>query len=236
MTSLSLKNISKRYQTGEKLALKNVSLSVSEGEFFCIVGPSGCGKSTLLKLISGIETPTSGTIEKPEKISMVFQSGALLPWLNVEQNTSFPLRMSGGKSDEIEKSTSRYIGMVGLNDYISKYPRELSGGQRQRVGIARALCTEPQMLLLDEPFSALDLLTTEELHADLLKIWQETKKTIVMVSHALDEALYLADRIAVMKDGELKQVLEVNFNRPRDINNPLFRERLHFIEKILGKD
>lgn len=207
-----------------KWVVKDFSLEINKGEFFCLVGPSGCGKSTILKMIAGVEIPDSGVMVKPNNISMVFQSGALFPWLNVLENAAFGLKMQGQKTSQ---EAHKYLEMVGLEHLAKKYPRELSGGQRQRVGIARALAVEPEILLLDEPFSALDALTTEELHADLLKIWQETGKTIVMVSHALEEAAFLADRIGVMEMGKLKKVVEVDLQRPRNNLSPEFLKLVH---------
>lgn len=196
--------------------MEDISLQIRQGEFFCLVGPSGCGKSTLLKMIAGIEQPTSGTANRPEKTSMVFQGGALLPWLNVEDNTAFGLKMLNTPKHITLEKVSAYLRMVNLTGFNRKYPRELSGGQRQRVGIARALAVNPEVLLLDEPFSALDPLTTSELHQDLLKIWQETKITIIMVSHLLEEAIFLAERIGVMAQGTLKVITETDLPRPRN--------------------
>ena len=159
------------------MAVSNLDFIVNEGEFFCLVGPSGCGKTTILKLIAGIEKPSSGQLIKPENVAMVFQSGALFPWLTVKENVVLGLKMQGLATTNAEQ----FLEMVGLKNYLHKYPRELSGGQKQRVGIARALVISPQVLLLDEPFSALDTITTEELHKDLLKIWQETKITIMKI-------------------------------------------------------
>lgn len=218
-----LDNISKSYPgSSGYLAVQNINLKVGQGEFFCLVGPSGCGKSTLLKMIAGIEKPTSGTISKPDNISMVFQSGALLPWLTVEGNTAFGLKMINTPKHLIKSEVAGYLQMVNLTGFNKKYPRELSGGQRQRVGIARALAVKPEVLLLDEPFSALDPLTTEELHQDLLKIWQETKITIIMVSHLLEEAIFLADRIVVMTEGSLKEMVEISLTRPRNLRSEEF--------------
>lgn len=198
-----------------KWVIKDFSLKVREQEFFCLVGSSGCGKSTILKLIVGIEKPTSGEIITPDTISMVFQSGALFPWLTVEENVAFGLKMRNENKQKIHDLCFKYLKMVNLLHFSEKYPRELSGGQRQRVGIARALAVEPKALLLDEPFSALDTVTTDELHKDLLAIWKETKITIIMVSHLLEEAVLLADRIGVIKDGSLEGIVEVSLSRPR---------------------
>lgn len=232
MTSpaVSLAEISKRYpEQKEGLALKKITLQIQEGEFFCFVGPSGCGKSTLLKIVAGIEKSNQGEVKREGDISMVFQSGALLPWQNALDNAAFGLKMKGVSKNDAFSKASYYLEMMGLKEYFKKYPRELSGGQRQRVGIARALALETPILLLDEPFSALDLLTTRELHEDLLKIWQQTGKTILMVSHSPEEAVFLADRIAFMNQGEIKEIIPVQIDRPREEKSP---QVLHLIEKI----
>lgn len=214
---IQLNQVSKSYPgTKGKWAVKEINLAIKQGEFFCLVGPSGCGKSTLLKIIAGIETPTAGNLIKPANISMVFQGGALLPWMSVEDNIAFGLKMLNTPKHLEKSSVLEYVKMVGLEGLNKKYPRQLSGGQKQRVGIARALVTKPEVLLLDEPFSALDELTTNELHKDLLKIWQETKITVIMVSHLLAEAILLSARIGVMSQGSLKEVIEINLPRPRD--------------------
>ncbi len=221
--SIVLNNVYKSYPSAaNKWAVKDFSLEVNREEFFCLVGPSGCGKSTVLKLIVGLEKPTSGKIEKPDAISMVFQSGALLPWLTVEENVAFGLEMMGKDKQKIHDICNKYLEMVNLLHFREKYPRELSGGQRQRVGIARALAVEPKVLLLDEPFSALDAITTEELHKDLLAIWKETKITVIMVSHLLEEAVLLADRVGVMLDGSLKGIVEISLARPRTDSDKRF--------------
>lgn len=220
---LSLNQISKSYPgTPKKWAVQDINLTIKQGEFFCLVGPSGCGKSTILKMIAGIEQPTTGNIIKPANISMVFQSEALLPWLTVEENTGFGLKMLDTPTHVIQEKVSAYLKMVDLVGLNNKYPREISGGQRQRVGIARALAVKPDVLLLDEPFSALDPLTTEDLHIDLLKIWQETKITIIMVSHLLEEAILLAERVGVMEKGTLKEIVDINLPRPRNPRLPEF--------------
>jgi NitT/TauT family transport system ATP-binding protein len=213
--ALTLTDISKIYP-GEKVsALNTVSLEIPQGDFFCIVGPSGCGKSTLLKILAGIEEPTRGTKEINGKVSMVFQSAGLLPWLSVRENVAFGMKLQKLSAHAMNERLEKYLQLVGLQDFREKYPRELSGGQRQRVGLARALAVEPEILLMDEPFSALDPMTTEELHTYILKIWDETKKTIVMVSHLLSEAALLADQIGVMKEGKLLNIINVNQPRPR---------------------
>lgn len=216
LTNISLENIFKSYpQTPKIWALEDINLSIEEGEFFCLVGPSGCGKSTLLKIIAGIEKPTKGNFIGPQSISMVFQSGALLPWLDVFGNVGFGLKMNNTPDNLIKERVEKYLKMVNLEGFNKKFPRELSGGQKQRVGIARALAVEPKVILLDEPFSALDPLTTAGLHEDLLRIWKETKITIIMISHLLEEAILLADRIGIMNQGKLPGILNVELPRPR---------------------
>lgn len=222
--AITLDQVDKRYPLSKTFAVRAFSLEIKTGEFFCLIGPSGCGKSTILKLIGNLEKPTSGRVDRPDDVAMVFQSGALLPWLTVSQNVAFGLEMKGDSKQAIKEKVTKYLDMVGLKDLAGRYPRELSGGQRQRVGIARALAVGPSVLLLDEPFSALDAVTTAELHRDLLKIWRETKITIVMVSHLLEEAALLADRVAVMGDGSLKGIVEINIQRPRDNREKGFAE------------
>lgn len=233
MTEIVLKEVSKVYKAAKVTALIDINIEVEKGEFFCLVGPSGCGKSTILRLISGLEKASSGEVETPKDISMVFQSGALLPWMSVEENISFVCRANGMSKFKADEQTTKYLRMVDLEGLRYRYPRELSGGQRQRVGIARALAIEPSVLLLDEPFSALDPLTTEELHTYLLKIWKETQKTIVMVSHLLEEAVLLSDKIGIMKKGEIKQIIDVELKRPRSQESKEFLKTLDEVKKIL---
>ncbi|HEY9085862.1 MAG TPA: ABC transporter ATP-binding protein [Candidatus Tyrphobacter sp.] len=215
MFPIVFSHVYKSYETPPVYVVRDVSLSIDQGELFCLVGPSGCGKSTLLKMIAGIESPTKGTLVKPPHVGMVFQSYALLPWLTVENNVAFAARMQGLPEKEVKRVTARYLRMVHLEAFTKKYPRELSGGQRQRVGIARALASESDVLLMDEPFSALDPVICDELHADLLEIWGATKKTILMVSHHFEEAVVLADRVGVMKDGVLDEIIPITLPRPR---------------------
>ncbi len=212
---LNLDKVSKSYQPGKGFAVKDFSLEIEQGEFFCLIGPSGCGKSTVLKLITAVEQPSGGTITKPESISMVFQAGALLPWLTSLENAAFGLATKGYTDEHAKSAAFEFLEMVNLAKFADTYPRQLSGGQKQRVGIARALAVQPQLLLLDEPFSALDTLTTEELHQDLLKIWKQTSTTILMVSHSLEEAVLLADRVGIMKEGKLTKIIDINLPRPR---------------------
>jgi NitT/TauT family transport system ATP-binding protein len=225
--------VSRIYKAAKVTAISDVNFEVHEGEFFCLIGPSGCGKSTILRLIGGIEDQSGGTIEKPDEVSMVFQSGALLPWMTVEENVSLVNKVKGLSQLKVEELTTKYLRMVDLEAFRFRYPRELSGGQKQRVGIARALAVEPKVLLLDEPFSALDPLTTDELHTYLLKIWRETGKTIVMVSHSIEEAIFLADRIAIMRQGTIKQIVEVDLKRPRKEESKEFLKLFEEVKQIL---
>lgn len=208
-------HVSKAYEPEGEIALRDVTFSVERGELICLIGPSGCGKSTVLKIIADIEKESTGRVGKPENVAMVFQSGALLPWLSVFDNVALGIRAQGASETVIRKESMKYIEMMGLDQFLAKYPRDLSGGQRQRVGIARALAVDPEVLLLDEPFSALDPKTTDELHKDILKIWMETKKTIVMVSHVIEEAVSLAERIILMRDQTIDKIFPVALPRPR---------------------
>jgi ABC-type nitrate/sulfonate/bicarbonate transport system ATPase subunit len=212
---IEFEKVGKIFEPQGDVALRDISFTVKNGEFVCIIGPSGCGKSTVLNIISGLEKESSGNVVTPKNISMVFQSGALFPWLNVYDNVAIGLRAKDLDEIEVKKISQDNISMMGLSDYIEKFPRELSGGQRQRVGIARALAVNPEVLLLDEPFSALDAKMTEELHQDVLKIWGKTKITIVMVSHSIEEATGLADRVILMKNGSIDQEFKISLPHPR---------------------
>jgi NitT/TauT family transport system ATP-binding protein len=233
-TLIVFDHVCKSYEKPPLYVVSDFSLSIIRGEFFCIVGPSGCGKSTVLKMIAGIENPTSGSLSRPDHVGMVFQSYALLPWLTVYDNVAFAARMQNFDDDKVAELTDRYLRMVHLEGFVSKYPRELSGGQRQRVGIARALAVEADVLLLDEPFSALDPVITDELHEDLLEIWKATNKTIVMVSHHFEEAVALADRIGVMCDGALKEIIQVPLARPRSEEEVPFMVEVKKIRRCLA--
>lgn len=228
-----LAHVRKSFTTPPVYVVHDFSLSIMREEFFCLIGPSGCGKSTVIKLMAGIEAPSSGTVMRPERIGMVFQSYALLPWLTVEGNVSFAARMRGFDREKVREVTEHYLQMVRLERFAQRYPRELSGGQRQRVGIARALAVEPEVLLMDEPFSALDPVMTDELHEDVLRIWQQTKKTIVTISHHFEEAVLLADRVGVMRDGRLERVVKISLPRPRHEGNATFTAEVHKLRGLL---
>ncbi len=212
---IEFNNVNKSYEQTNILALKEVSFSVQSEAFLCIIGPSGCGKSTVLKIIAGLEQQTSGTVTKPDSIAMVFQSGALLPWLTTYENIAFSLRAKHHSEKYIHDEVDKFIELTGLNDFAQKFPRDLSGGQRQRVGLARALAINPKILLLDEPFSALDMVTTEELHKDLIRLWRHLHQTIILVSHSIEEAVSLADKVILMKQGEVSKTFEIPLQRPR---------------------
>lgn len=213
--SIAFLDVGKEYGPHRELALKNVSFSVREGEFVCLVGPSGGGKSTILKIIAGLEEPTAGTAKKPGAVSMAFQSGALLPWRTVSENVAFGLEAKGVSPAAVRREVAKYLGMMRLWEFADKYPADLSGGQRQRVGIARALAVNPSVLLLDEPFSALDAKTTAELHDDLIRIWRETKKTVVMISHLIEEAVSLSERVILIKNHTVAGVFSISLPYPR---------------------
>ncbi len=227
--------VGKIYEPQGDVALKNINFKVEKGEFVCVIGPSGCGKSTILKIISGLEKESSGDTIIPKNISMVFQNGALFPWLTAYENIALGARVKQQDKYEVDFICQKYIKMMKLPEFSDKYPRELSGGQRQRVGIARALAVDPDVLLLDEPFSALDAKITEELHQDVLDIWQQTKKTIVMVSHSIEEAAALADKIILMKTGSIQKEFKINLPRPRHEQASGFQELVNQIRREFFK-
>ena len=235
---IELKSISQFFEMKNKKqhVLEDINFSISSGEFVCIVGPSGCGKSTLLKIASGIAKPTSGNVKIGErKLAMVFQNFALFPWLTVEENVAFGLKMSGVSESEIEKIVKTEIKNMGLSGVEKKHPKELSGGMKQRVGIARALAVNPDILFLDEPFSALDIFTAKKLRADLLSIWRERELTVVMVSHLVEEAVELADKIIVMSVslGKIKKIISNNLSRPRNLRSDNFYRSVDEIEAAI---
>ena len=228
MNKLSISCIEKVFKDnkrGDVTALKDVTFGVEEGEFFCIVGPSGCGKSTLLQLIMGLERPTAGEIlidGTPVDghildCGMVFQEYALFPWKTVQGNIEFGPKMRRVAKKERRDIARRYIELTGLREFEAHYPHEISGGMKQRVAIARALANEPEVLLMDEPFAAVDALLREILQQEILRIWVQTKKTIVFVTHQIEEAVFLADRVLVMsaRPGRVKEIIEVDLPRPR---------------------
>lgn len=232
MTVIELKNVSKTYAGEKAPALTDVSLAVERGEFVCLIGASGCGKTTMLKLMAGLDEPSAGTIARPEKVAVAFQAGALFPWLTVGENVALGLRVQRVSESEIARTVERELRAMGIEPLREKYPHELSGGQRQRVGIARALAVDPEVLLLDEPFSALDAKTTAELHDDIIALWHRTKKTIVLVSHLIEEAVSLAERVVLVRDGSIDSIYPVTLSYPRresaDFHTDVMRIRRAF--------
>lgn len=236
---IEIRNVNRDYQikrnaSGEEQifsALQNVSLTVNKGEFLTIVGPSGCGKSTLLDLIAGLALPTSGElfidgkkITKPAlDRGIVMQGYALFPWRTVRHNVEFGLEVKGVPKKDRQEISERFLKLVNLSGFADRYPYELSGGMKQRVAIARALAYDPEVLLMDEPFAAVDAQTRETLQDELLRIWEETRKTIIFVTHSIDEAVALADRVAVMSanPGSVKEIVKVGLPRPRRVGDVL---------------
>jgi bicarbonate transport system ATP-binding protein len=228
---LTIENVSKVYPTkkGSFTVLDSVNLTVEEGEFICVIGHSGCGKSTLLNMVSGFATPTDGEVRvqgkritKPGPDRMVvFQNYALLPWRTAFENIYLAVHAVYPNKSQAEKRAivREHLAMVGLTEAADKKPPQLSGGMRQRVSIARALAIRPQVLILDEPFGALDAITKEELQEELLKIWNDHRCTVLMITHDIDEALFLADRLVMMTNGpaaKIGEIMEIPFPRPRD--------------------
>ena len=223
-------NVRKVFNTrnGEMVALNGVSLDIHDNEFICVVGPSGCGKSTLLNIIAGLTEPTSGKVYCDGKEvtgtgterGVVFQQYALFPWLTVKKNVMFALEMRGVKGKEAEEEALKYLAMVDLVKFADHYPKELSGGMKQRVAIARAYAANPEVLLMDEPFASLDFITRGELQAELLDIQKELQKTILLVTHQLDEALLLAQKIVVLHADSSVRVWELELPYPRDLTSP----------------
>ena len=228
---LSIENVSKVYQTprGPYTVLEDVNLTVNEGEFICVIGHSGCGKSTLLNMVSGFAHPTEGSVRVggkqiiepgPDRM-VVFQGYALLPWLTAFENVYLAVdsvypQKSQGEKTAIAKD---HLAMVGLTEAMDKKPPQISGGMKQRVSIARALAIRPQVLILDEPFGALDAITKEELQEELLQIWNDHRCTVLMITHDIDEALFLADRLVMMTNGphaKIGEIMTIPFSRPRD--------------------
>jgi NitT/TauT family transport system ATP-binding protein len=238
---LEIRNLTKMFSTeeGEMAALEDISIEVTPAEFLCIIGPSGCGKTTLLRMVAGLDHPSSGEIildgkevkgPSPDR-GMVFQEFSLFPWRTVLKNVEFGLEIKGVGDKARREIAEKYIELVGLQGFENHYPYELSGGMKQRVAIARALATEPSILLMDEPFGSVDAQTRNILQEELLEIWKRTKKTVLFVTHSVDEAVYLADRVAVMsaRPGCLIKCLDIDIPRPRkrtsmEVNE--FREKL----------
>ncbi len=240
VTKMEVRGASKSYQTssGSVHALDNVSLDVREGEFLCILGPSGCGKTTLLWSMAGLHELSSGqilldnvAITKPNpQIAMIFQDANLLPWRNVQKNIELPFEIKRTTPDHVR--IKKLLDRVGLAGFETKFPRELSGGMQQRASIVRSLSVDPSVLLMDEPFGALDAFTRDEMNLLIQEIWMETGKTISFVTHSITEAIFLADRVAVMsaRPGRIAEIYDVDIPRPRTVD---IQTRPDFIERVL---
>jgi len=233
---IRIDGVNKTFVSGRRqvVALQDIHLDIPHGQFTCLLGPSGCGKSTLLNAVAGFSQPSSGAITVdgapvtgpgPER-GMVFQEYALFPWMTVERNIAFGLEIEGQNKERIATTVEQLLNMLGLVEFRARYPKDLSGGMRQRVAIARVLALDSPVMLMDEPFGALDALTRRNLQDELLRIWSETNKTILFVTHSIEEAIYLADRIVVMtyRPGTVKRDLIVDLPRPRDPAAPAFND------------
>ena len=240
MSKVEFRDVAMRFGTAD--VLRDITLSVEEGEFVCILGPSGCGKSTLLNIAGGFMRPTAGEVTidgvsvsgpDPRRI-FVFQERGVFPWLTVEQNVAFGLfRLTDAeKRERIE----RYIHLVGLRGSEKAYPRELSGGMKQRLEVARALAVHPDVLFLDEPFGALDSITRLQMRRELLRIWQAERKTILFVTHDIEESVQLADRVVIMaqRPGRVRRILDIDIDHPRDLSAPRYIELRDAIFSEIG--
>jgi NitT/TauT family transport system ATP-binding protein len=243
-TKLELRNVSMRFsQRGKRFeAVRDVSLQVAAGEFISIVGASGCGKTTLLRIVDGLIAPSAGEVwvdghpvtkPGPDR-GFVFQQDALFPWRTVLDNVIFGLEVQGRSKSESRSRADDLIRLVGLAGFEHHFPHELSGGMRQRANLARALTIDPDVLLMDEPFAALDAQTREIMQSELLRIWRSNRKTVLFVTHQIDEAVYLADRVVVMtsRPGQIKAVLPVSIPRPRDLSVKRMPEFLKLVDEI----
>ena len=227
---------------GSVHVLEDINTSVAPGEFVCLVGPSGCGKSTLLNIVGGFLPATRGEVivegnpvtgPDPRRV-FVFQENSVFPWLTVRENIGFGLR--GRTEEQRAPIVAHYTSMVGLDGFENAYPRELSGGMRQRVEIARALAANPDIIYMDEPFGALDFITRMKMRADLVRIWQTERKTILFVTHDIEEAVQLADRVLVMstRPATIQEAVEIDLPRPRDLDSPGYLERRDYIFRTMG--
>lgn len=246
MTGIEVRNLSVQFmmrRSGESVvALKDINLSVAPGKFTCVIGPSGCGKTTLLNVLAGLNPPQGGDVLiDGEQVkgpganrAMVFQSGALLPWRTVLQNIAYGLQIQKQPQQEIDQRSREMCRLVGLSGFESSYPRELSGGMQQRVNLARALATNPRLLLMDEPFASLDSQTRELMQIEVLRIWQQTRQTVIFVTHQIEEAVFLADEVMVMtaRPGQVKKMMQIDLPRPRSMDvkkSPAFH---HYVDQL----
>jgi NitT/TauT family transport system ATP-binding protein len=250
VATIEISHLSKVFKDAKRksdvVALDDINLEVAKNEFLCLLGPSGCGKSTLLNMIAGFEKPTSGTVTVDGQLitapgsdrGVVFQQANLMPWLPIWENVAFHLLLRGGQKGERRAIAQRYIDMVGLTGFENHYPSELSGGMNQRVGIARALLMNPQVILMDEPFGALDEQTRMDMQNELVRIWQQHQGTIVFVTHGIDEALTLGTHVAVMsaRPGRIREIIPIDLSRPRDITSPQFNQTKRHILDLLRSE
>jgi NitT/TauT family transport system ATP-binding protein len=250
MATIEISRLSKIFKDAKRksdvIALDDINLEVAKNEFLCLLGPSGCGKSTLLNMIAGFEKPSSGAVTVDGQLitapgsdrGVVFQQANLMPWLPIWENVAFHLLLRGGQKGERRAVAQRYIDMVGLTGFENHYPSELSGGMNQRVGIARALLMNPQVILMDEPFGALDEQTRMDMQNELVRIWQQHQGTIVFVTHGIDEALTLGTHVAVMnaRPGRIREIIPIDLSRPRDITSPQFNQTKRHILDLLRSE
>ena len=246
--TLIIDHLSKKFaKNGQETveSLTDINVRINDGEFICILGPSGCGKTTLLRIIAGLENPTTGKvliddvlIDRPNpKLGMIFQDYSLYPWRTVNENIVFGLELRGVGKEEKARVAQEYIELAGLAGFGNSYPYELSGGMRQRVAVVRALAVDPSVLLMDEPFGALDAQTRNRLQHDLLEIWDKTKKTILFVTHSVDEAVFLADRVVVLtpRPGHVCEVLQIELERPRDRTSVEFAKIRRYVLDLINQ-
>ncbi len=243
---LVIQGLNKHFDNSDKATLNEIDLEIESGEFVCIVGASGCGKSTLLNLVAGLEKPTGGKILLDGKEvtgpgadrTVMFQEHGLFPWLNVIENVKFGMKIAGVPKDEQEQKAMHYLKMVHLEDYKDYPIHQISGGMRQRTALARALTMDSKVLLMDEPFSALDKQTSNRLREELQRIWMETKKTILFITHSVEEAVYLGDRVVALSPdtGRIASIISIDIERPRHVYSPEFVELRHKImEQVRGE-
>lgn len=243
---LKAEHIGKSFVTskGEQIeAIGDITFSIRDEEFVCIVGPSGCGKTTLLRIIAGLDTPSTGKAElggkeivgPSPKMAMIFQEYSLYPWRTVLDNVAFGLEVQGMEKERRYEAAKRYIKLVGLEEFETSYPYELSGGMRQRVAVARALAVEPDVLLMDEPFGALDAQTRNAMQTELLEIWEKTRKTVLFVTHSVDEAVFLADHIFVLsaRPSTIREIVDVPLSRPRDRTSVEFAHVRRYVLSLI---
>jgi NitT/TauT family transport system ATP-binding protein len=245
--NLEINHVSKAFEQRNEMsqALSDISTVVREKEFLCILGPSGCGKTTLLRMIAGLEPVSEGSITidgeiisgPSRKMAMIFQDYSLYPWRTVIENIAFGLEIQDVDREKREKIAESYLDLIGLREFGKNYPYELSGGMRQRVAVARALAIDPSVLLMDEPFGALDAQTRNTLQIEILKIWEKTKKTVLFVTHSVDEAVFLADRIMVLtsRPGRIKDIVNIDLPRPRDRTSPDFAKIRRYVLSLIDE-